>query len=376
MTNHISLRRDSLSLDAELDDYLIPRSTLRSKNSEYVEAQEPHEISVSKTRKLTFLLLYFLLNLGLTLSNKQVLGTARYPWLLTALHAATTSIGCLLLKRMGYFKCTNLSSRDNRVLIGFSCLFTANIATSNVSLYVSIVHSGASHSLTRSSGLVSVPFHQVLRSTVPIVTIMIYRWVYGRVYSCQIYLTMLPLIGGVGLATFGDYYFTVYGFLLTFLGVVLAATKSVAMNRLITGTLKLSPLELLYRMSPLAAVQSLLVAFANGELQMAQNARESDSGLTSSFFAIIGVNAIMAFSLNWVSFETNKVAGALTISVCANLKQILTILLGMVMFRVRVVPLQGIGMCIAVLGAAWYSKAEVDAKRNHSVKASMRAGTV
>lgn len=42
---------------------------------------------------------------------------------------------------------------------------------------------------------------------------------------------MIPLILGVGLATYGDYYFTNMGFILTFVGVVLAAIK-VCLQRL------------------------------------------------------------------------------------------------------------------------------------------------
>ena len=68
---------------------------------------------------------------------------------------------------------------------------------------------------------------------------------------------MVPLIFGVALATFGDYYFTMIGFLLTALGVVLAAIKTVATNRLMTGSLALSAMEVLFRMSPLAATQCL-----------------------------------------------------------------------------------------------------------------------
>lgn len=36
---------------------------------------------------------------------------------------------------------------------------------------------------------------------------------------------MIPIVAGVGLATYGDYYCTVLGFALTLLGVVLAAVK-------------------------------------------------------------------------------------------------------------------------------------------------------
>lgn len=73
--------------------------------------------------------------------------------------------------------------------------------------------------------MVSVPFHQIMRSTCPIATIMIYRWMYARTYSTATYLSMIPLIFGVVLATVGDYYFTLIGFLLTLLGVILASIK-------------------------------------------------------------------------------------------------------------------------------------------------------
>lgn len=71
----------------------------------------------------------------------------------------------------------------------------------------------------------SVPFHQIMRSTVPLFTIIIFRVGYSRTYSTSTYLSMLPLTLGVGLATYGDYYFTNVGFVLTLAGVVLAAIK-------------------------------------------------------------------------------------------------------------------------------------------------------
>ena len=173
---------------------------------------------------------------------------------------------------------------------------------------------------------------------------------------------MVPLIFGVALATFGDYYFTMIGFLLTALGVVLAAVKTVATNRLMTGSLALSAMEVLFRMSPLAATQCLFYAYASGEFTGFQVAA-AEGVFDGQFLFSIICNGIMAFSLNIVSFQTNKVAGALTVSVCGNLKQCLTILLGIVLFNVTVTPLNGVGMFITVLGAAYYSKVELDRKR-------------
>lgn len=106
----------------------------------------------------------------------------------------------------GALKLSTLGTRESLTLVAFSFLFTINIAISNVSL-----------------AMVSVPFHQIMRSTTPVITILIYRFAYARTYSGQTYLTMVPLISGVALATVGDYYATLAGFTMTLLGVVLVS---------------------------------------------------------------------------------------------------------------------------------------------------------
>lgn len=193
-------------------------------------------------------------------------------------------------------------------------------------------------------------------------TILIYKLAYGRTYSTETWLSMIPLILGVGLATFGDYHFTMLGFTLTLFGVVLASIKTVATNRLMTGSLKLSAMEVLFRMSPLAAIQCLLYAAGSGEMSRFR-VSSSEGVFTTGLVVFIISNAAMAFGLNLVSFQTNKVAGALTISVTGNVKQCLTIVLGIVLFNVKIAFLNGAGIFIAVLGAAYYSKVELDRKR-------------
>lgn len=78
--------------------------------------------------------------------------------------------------------------------------------------------------------------------------------------------------------------------------------------------------------------------------------------------ALIG-NGFLVSLLSITSFQTNKLAGALTLTVCANIKQCLTIFLGVAQFDAKVNLLNGTGMLIALFGAAWYSRVEVDAKK-------------
>ena len=209
--------------------------------------------------------------------------------------------------------------------------------------------------------MVSVPFHQIMRSTCPIFTIGIYRFFYGRTYSQATYISLIPVVFGVGLATYGDIYFTGIGFTLTLFGVVLSALKTVMSNRIMTGSLALPALEILLRMSPLAALQSLLYAVATGEAS-AFSAWVVEGHLTPSYgLALLG-NGLLAFLLNISSFQTNKLAGALTMTVCANLKQCLTVLLGILLFNVTVGVWNGAGMVVTLVGAGIYSKVELDSK--------------
>jgi hypothetical protein len=54
-------------------------------------------------------------------------------------------------------------------------------------------------------------------------------------------------------------------------------------------------------------------------------------------------------------------------TVCGNVKQVLTVLLGIVLFGVKVGAFNGLGMIIALGGAAYYSKVELNKKRAASL---------
>ncbi|KAF4603188.1 UAA transporter [Pleurotus pulmonarius] len=104
----------------------------------------------------------------------------------------------------------DLTPKETLVIVAFSVLYTINIVVSNMSL-----------------GLVTVPFHQVVRSSTPFFTIALSAGVLGQHASKAKIISLIPVIAGVGFATYGDYYFTPWGFALTLLGTLLAALKTV-----------------------------------------------------------------------------------------------------------------------------------------------------
>lgn len=184
--------------------------------------------------------------------------------------------------------------------------------------------------------MVTLPFHQVVRATAPVFTVAIY-WIFlSNDYGFLTYLSLIPVIFGVGLATYGDYYATVLGFFMTLLGAILAAVKTVVTNRMQTAGLHLTALEILYRLSPLAVVQSLLVGYFQGEVNAFQKFASQPGNLNTKAILILLINAAMAFGLNMSSFTANKKAGALTMTVAANVKQILAVLLSVAFWHLEI----------------------------------------
>lgn len=128
-----------------------------------------------------------------------------------------------------------------------------------------------------------------------------------------------------------------------------------------TGSLKLHPIEALLRLCPIAAVQSLLGALLTGEISTLVRLESlSITSVDKYIYLLLSLNITLAFLQNVVSFRTNRAAGALTITVCANMKQVTTIVLGVVALRTRLSLVGGVGMALAVTGSAWYSVSVVD----------------
>lgn len=176
------------------------------------------------------------------------------------------------------------------------------------------------------------------------------------------------MILGVALATLGEYDFTALGLFLTLLGTFLAAIKTVVTNVVQVGSLKLHPMDLLLRMSPMAFVQCVIYATMSGE--MAEVARYCREDLTFTSFIALAMNGALAFFLNVVSFTANKATSALTMTVAANVKQVLSIILAVMIFNLTITAMNGFGILVTLLGGAWYTWVEMqekNEKKNSSI---------
>ena len=97
--------------------------------------------------------------------------------------------------------------------------------------------------------------------------------------------------------------------------------KSPTLSSFTLPKLSLSPLHLLYLLSPLAFIQTTLLAYFTGELSRVQlhlfhsSSSMHPEGASLNFRIWLASNGILAFFLNVVSFNANRRVGPLAMSV-------------------------------------------------------------
>jgi drug/metabolite transporter (DMT)-like permease len=220
------------------------------------------------------------------------------------------SVACNIIGAQLYFAFSKTAKPKQLPLDGgsrksvflFSVIFALNIAIGNTSLRWA-----------------SVNFNQVFRALVPVVAMVASMLFYGKVYSSKRKYAVVPIVMGVALTFYGDLSATSYGVFYTALCVLLAALKVIAAGELLTGELKLHPIDLLSKMCPLALIQIACLSFISGEVsEIASRWRYiADSAAPQ----VVLLSGVLSFSLNVSSFVANKLTSALTLCIAANVKQ-------------------------------------------------------
>lgn len=140
-------------------------------------------------------------------------------------------------------------------------------------------------------------------------------------------------------STFGDYYFTPYGFFLTLIGTLLAALKTIYTHVLQSSPETMydcnnqsryprftNPLDMLLLLSPLAFVQCVLLAFFTGELSRVQ--KYSSHEMSVYNVVALSLNGCIAFGLNVVSLSANRRVGALGMTIAGSSFESVSFFLG------------------------------------------------
>jgi len=293
----------------------------------------------SNVKKVSALLIWFTFNALTLLLNKFLFAKLQfsYPLALTAVHMFVCTIFSwaiiLVFKLLPFQKQT---SRDIiRHVLPLAVVFCVNIVLGNVSLR-----------------FIPISFMQTIKSSVPVFTVLIQGIFLKKVFENRVYLSLIPVVGGVGLASFTEASFNMVGFLCAVFASVTTAVQAVLMSLLLaSGMKKMDPINLLFYMAPISfAILLPFVCFF--ELNSIRTEWIYYGELEPILWLFVG--GAVAFALNYSSFVVSSVVSTLTMTVSGNAKAVINIVVSVIIFGNPITFMNWIGCLVAIAGVMWY----------------------
>ena len=155
--------------------------------------------------------------MGVVMLNKALLTSYgfKYPFLLTLLHMATCSVLCAALSVSRLYALEICRTRTQFTKIALlSAVFCLTVVLGNISLRY-----------------IPVSFNQAIAATTPAFTAVLTFFMQRKVESALTYATLVPVVGGIVLASRFEPSFHLVGFTACLAGTAIRALKSVLQVR-------------------------------------------------------------------------------------------------------------------------------------------------
>ena len=297
---------------------------------------------------------WYLSNVGVLLLNKYLLSVwgFKFPLFLTLCHMAMCSILSFLVRTLGIVPKQHLVSGKHLVKVGvLAAVFVVSVVGGNVSLQ-----------------FIPVSFNQAIGSSTPFFTAWLSMCILRQKETNAVYLTLVPIVFGVVLASRVEPLFHLTGFLACITATFARALKSVLQGLILSDeSEKLDSLNLLMYMSPISLLLlSAAVIFLEPDAFEALFSHGTES---NNFYFFLAINCILAFCVNLTNFLVTKCTSPLTLQVLGNAKGAVAVIMSILIFRNPVSPFGMLGYSITVIGVFTYSEA-----KKRSLRVGKRGG--
>ncbi|CAL9165746.1 unnamed protein product [Musa hybrid cultivar] len=286
-------------------------------------------------------------NIGVLLLNKYLLSNYgfKYPIFLTMCHMTACSL--LSYAAIAWLKLVPMQSVRSRVqflkISALSLVFCASVVSGNISLRY-----------------LPVSFNQAVGATTPFFTAVFAYLMTLRRESWITYITLIPVVTGVIIASGGEPSFHLFGFIMCIGATAARALKSVLQGILMASEgEKLNSMNLLLYMAPIAVIFLLPATII-----MEENVVGITLALAREDFKIIWYllfNSSLAYFVNLTNFLVTKHTSALTLQVLGNAKGAVAVVISIMIFRNPVSFTGMAGYTLTIIGVVLYSESK---KRN------------
>uniref|UniRef100_A0A7I4CJR5 Sugar phosphate transporter domain-containing protein n=1 Tax=Physcomitrium patens TaxID=3218 RepID=A0A7I4CJR5_PHYPA len=350
------------------------------------------------------------LNVVFNIYNKKVLNVYPFPWLTSTLSLAAGSGIMLISWALKILKAPEVDFEFWRSLAPqISLLEWQNPITTGLVcvMQVALAHTIGHVAATISMSKVAVSFTHIIKSSEPAFSVIIQRIVFGDKFPYQVYLSLLPIIGGCALAAATELNFNMTGFpsaktLYCFrafmrswccsLRIISLACKFLkylpGMNNVcscwwtgFTGAM-ISNIFFVFRnifskkgmskskkmggMNYYACLSMMSLVFLTPFAIAVEGPRAWTAGWQAATLAHgdqvfwwVVAQSVFYHLYNQVSYMSLDKISPLTFSVGNTMKRVTVIVSSIIMFNTKVSPINAVGAAIAVFGTFLYSQVDL-----------------
>ncbi|XP_017635878.1 glucose-6-phosphate/phosphate translocator 1, chloroplastic-like [Gossypium arboreum] len=289
----------------------------------------------------TYFATWWALNVVFNIYNKKVLNAYPYPWL-----TSTLSLACGSLMMLVSWA-TKIAEPPKIDLEFWKALFP-----------VAVAHTIGHVAATVSMSKVAVSFTHIIKSGEPAFSVIVSRFLLGETFPPAVYLSLVPIIGGCGLAALTELNFNMTGFMGAMISNLAFVFRNIFSKKGMKGK-SVSGMNYYACLSMLSLL--ILTPFAiavEGPHMWAAGWKEAVSEIGPQFIWRVAAQSIFYHLYNQVSYMSLDEISPLTFSVGNTMKRISVIVSSIIIFRTPVQPINALGAAIAILGTFLYSQAK------------------
>lgn len=294
----------------------------------------------------SYFALWYLFNIGYNIYNKQALNVLDYPWTIAAIQMATGIAYFVPLWILGLRKAPKLSFDDLKTLFPIALCHTG-------------VHVGAVVAL----GAGAVSFAHIVKASEPVVTCLLNAIFIGEVLPLPVYLTLLPIIGGVAIASMKELSFTFLALAAAMLSNVSSSARGVLSKKTMSGKKIGENLDaqnlyaVLTAMSTAILIPTFLAIEGTGFLSAFKNVVAGGDFTNKSLSLLLALGGATYYAYNEVAFLALGKVNPVTHAVGNTIKRVVIIVASVIAFKTPMSTGSIIGSSIAILGTLLYSLA-------------------
>lgn len=305
--------------------------------------------SLTETLTVTsYFMLWYIFNIGYNIYNKQALNVLSYPWTIATIQMASGIPYFLTLWLTGLRSAPKLTLPELGKLLPIALCHTG-------------VHVGAVIAL----GAGAVSFAHIVKASEPVATCVLNGIILKEVLPLPVYFTLIPIIGGVAIASMKELSFTVLALASAMLSNLSSAARGVLSKKTMSG----SPIgenmtaqnlyAVLTAMSTCILIPMMLLIEGTSFIPAFKSLVSTPGGAftNKSLSLLLALGGLTYYAYNEVAFLALGKVNPVTHAVGNTIKRVVIIVASVIAFKTPMSRGSVIGSSIAIAGTLMYSLA-------------------